>query len=106
MRLYILVGLLAAAGATPAFATEDANCPVDSEHHTAAQTHAAAPNDTQRSHKETWMMPAAVAETPVAAPATTIAPVTAPVRQHARKHPRSMEAGIPDSVLMDGSGAL
>jgi len=109
MKTLILVGLLTAATAPAAFATEDANCPVDNERHVAtAQAHSdAQPPDAQRSHKETWM-PAALADMPIAAaaPASNAPAVPPPPRQRVQKHPRTIEAGVPDSVLIGGSGAL
>lgn len=107
-KVLVLAGLITAATAPVAFATEDPNCPSVSDRHLGAQARVeqiaptAAPagasnglpvtDADERPHKDTAVSPA-VAATP------------AP-RTHARKHPRAIEAGVPDSVLIGDTGTL
>ena len=104
MKLWILVGLMTAAAAPAAFATEDTT-PVDSDRRVGAAAHSDATIQDGRPRKETLMAPSAVAESTWTAPPAP-APAAAPQRQRSRKHPRGMDAGVPDSLLIGGSGAL
>lgn len=106
-KVLVLAGLITAAAA-PAFATEDTNCTAVSDRHLGAQARveqiapvaAAAPMSSalpvtdadERPHKDTAVSPAVAA--------------TSPPRTHARKHPRTIEAGVPDSVLIGDTGTL
>ena len=93
MKLLVMAGLISVVAAPAAFATEETNGMAVSERHVGAQARADQPfGDTDvRQHKDTF-------DPAVAA--------TAPPRQHARKHPRTIEAGVPDSVLIGDTGAL
>jgi len=106
MKLWILVGLLTAAAAPAAYATEETTPTAESDRHVGAAAHSDATPLDARPRKETLMMtPSALAESTWTAPPP--APVAAPApTPRARKHPRPMEAGVPDSMLIGGSGAL
>ena len=109
MKLWLWIGFLSAVTAQAAFASEVAACSTDPEHGVGEQSRIAsqlalpiegaacpdAPIATLlvRSLKESLMTPEALAE-------------RERVRAHTRKHPRTLQAGVPDSVLIDGSGAL
>lgn len=105
-KVLVLAGLITAVTAPAAFATEDPNCTAVSDRQLGAQARieqmapvaTPAPNASpvtdadDRAHKDTAVSPA-VAATP-------------PPRTHARKHPRAIEAGVPDSVLIGDTGTL
>ena len=111
-KVLLLAGLVTVATVPAAFATEEANCTAVSDRHVGAQARvetvvpvappAAAstmPNSTTttdadgRAHKDTMDAPAVAATAPSS-------------RTHARKHPRTIEAGVPDSVLIGDTGTL
>ena len=102
MKVWVLAGILVAASAPAAFASE-LPCTPDTGRRAAEQPRAEnvqAPAATPAPapapalpRKETLALPAAATES------TTL-------RHHARKHPRAVQAGVPDSVLIGESGAL